>query len=226
MRIRSILSFCMLLLAVLVIALSGSAMGQIAGSKHDFTSAGPNAGTDLGYTTPCLACHVPHPKPLGATALTGELLWNRPDQQVVSAGAYTEYSSSTLSVGNAGLQPGLVSRMCLSCHDGTIALDESGGSTNAVGVIGGITPTDAGVVLNLTRDLSNDHPVGVSLSVADVAKAGQYNDPPIAAVKLFAGNVECASCHDPHGPAGSGAAGGGKFLRVTADSLCQACHVK
>lgn len=64
------------------------------------------------YGEVCVYCHTPH----GAQNSSAPL-WNR----ALPAGPYTPYSSSTIDT-NVG-QPDGVSLACLSCHDGTIAVD-------------------------------------------------------------------------------------------------------
>lgn len=96
----------------------------------------------------CVYCHTPH----GAGTVAP--LWNR---VVNTSGNYTPYGSSTIdtSVG----QPGGVSLACLSCHDGTIAVDNivnAPGSGNyyatgqvimpdgSIAKLGGKNPTTSG----------------------------------------------------------------------------------
>lgn len=64
------------------------------------------------YGEVCVYCHTPH------GAATNAPLWNR---TLPATGNYTPYSSTTMDtiVG----QPDGISLACLSCHDGTIAVD-------------------------------------------------------------------------------------------------------
>jgi predicted CXXCH cytochrome family protein len=121
-------------------------------------------------------------------------------------------------------QPGGVSKLCLSCHDGSIGIDAFGGST---GVPTKMDPTAAGFV---GIDLSDDHPVSFAYTAA-LDTAGLH-DPTttnsglggtIDVDMLFGTNLECASCHDPHRVPGVS-----KFLRKanTASALCLTCHDK
>ncbi|ROR32426.1 cytochrome c3 family protein [Inmirania thermothiophila] len=67
------------------------------------------------YGEVCVYCHTPH----GASSRQTAPLWNR---TLNDPGAYTVYTSQTLiSTDNPG--PGPNSLLCLSCHDGTIAID-------------------------------------------------------------------------------------------------------
>lgn len=64
----------------------------------------------------CVFCHTPH----GANTTSGAApLWNR---ALPSSSGYTTYSSPNFDSGSTG-QPYGVSLACLSCHDGTVALD-------------------------------------------------------------------------------------------------------
>ncbi len=119
-------------------------------------------------------------------------------------------------------QPDGSSLLCLSCHDGTIALGElrSRGVTN-VAMGGGVTTMPLGVS-NLTTNLSNHHPVSFVYNAALATTDGQLYDPSVltGAVKLQATKVQCSSCHDAHNNTF------GKFLVVsnTASALCVTCH--
>src|SRR5581483_9125453 len=64
----------------------------------------------------CTFCHAPHSGLGGITPL-----WN----QKLSQGSYTPYNSTTYS--EQGTQPtlGRSSSLCLSCHDGTVAVGQS-----------------------------------------------------------------------------------------------------
>jgi len=68
----------------------------------------------------CVFCHTPHganPNTIGTPGAPP--LWNR---TVGAAGSYQIYTSPNFDGTNSG-QPQGVSLACLSCHDGTIALD-------------------------------------------------------------------------------------------------------
>ncbi|MDH4100023.1 MAG: hypothetical protein OEV28_05555, partial [Nitrospirota bacterium] len=105
----------------LVYAASASAMVTV--TKHNFSSQGAE-GQKVFLATPgdvngevCVFCHSPHVGQQVANAP----LWNR----AVASGNYTPYTSSTIDAPGvtSDRQPKGVSLACLSCHDGTIALD-------------------------------------------------------------------------------------------------------
>jgi len=81
----------------------------------------------------------------------------------------------------------------------------------------------------LTTDLTDDHPISM-----DYPLTSDFNAPPDSQkgwpgddIKLFAGKVECASCHDVHDP-GTVSAGTKPFLRISnnGSALCKKCHIK
>jgi predicted CXXCH cytochrome family protein len=196
-----------------------AAIGSIVASKHDFSTTGPNATYKSSTQTQvCVYCHAPHNT--GATPL-----WNHAS----STATYTLYTSPTMNATTG--QPGTTSKLCLSCHDGMVAVDSFGGATGTKMVTGSS---------NLGTDLSNDHPIGFTYDTSLLSLDPGLKDPSLATVTigtgntgtiaakmLFTGKLECASCHDVHNSA-SGTAVESKLLRVTTagSAMCVACHVK
>lgn len=201
----------------LVFSMYGSgAFAGIVGSTHDFSSGSTwNTTGEI-----CATCHTPH----NAVTAADGALWDRE----ASAATYTVYSSPLGTLDATVGSPAGASKLCLSCHDGTVAMENFGGTTGAGTLIATINPLkDFGI------DLSDDHPISFAMAESIANGDGQLNDPasgPVAAL-LISGQVECASCHDVHnnGPAGAGfllrvannVAGGG-----TASGLCLTCHNK
>lgn len=207
-------------LVMLVAALSAgySFAGSIVGSKHDFSALTGVANGQI-----CVACHAPH----NTATLAGAPLWNH----ALSAATYTAYSSSTMNAAQGS--PGATSKLCLSCHDGTVAINNFGGVTNGTQFVTGNA--------NLGVDLSNDHPIGIDYTPAVVTADGalfpvtksvtvgsgaKTKTGQIDALLLYGAKVECASCHDVHNTftADSGA----KLVRISMSSsaLCLTCHDK
>ncbi len=195
-----------------------AAIGTVVGSKHDFSASGPSATYKGTGTQVCVYCHAPH------ASTTSTPLWNHAS----TAATFTLYTSSSLNATMA--QPGGVSKLCLSCHDGTVAVDSFGGATGTKLVTG--SPL-------LGTDLSNDHPIGFTYDAALVtadpglraittaATIGTGNTGTIDSKMLFAGKMECASCHDVHNST-SGTAVESKLLKITTvgSALCTTCHIK
>ena len=195
----------------------------ITGSPHDITStAGQSGGTGASSLAGldgriCVTCHTPHN---GGTAAP---LWNH----AASAGGHTPYDSATMNATTAA--PTGISLICLSCHDGSTAIDQFGGGSGTAGL------TVKGSAL-LDVDLSNDHPVGFTYNDALATADGALHAPTttdsglglkIDDDMLFGGGndqMECASCHEVHNGTGTQA----KLLvkANTNSALCFTCHNK
>lgn len=182
--------------------LSAQAAGTIVNSKHDLTKV---AGLDTKGEI-CIVCHTPH----NADITTQDApLWNHKLQTT----NYTLYDSPTFN-GKADIsQPAGVSKLCLSCHDGTVALDAFTGHAGSGAMI-----TGAG---NLGTNLKKSHPVSFTFDAALVAADGELKLPPVGWVNN--GKFECSSCHDVHNKTGVGAM---LHKANTNSALCLECHVK
>ncbi|MFQ5479895.1 MAG: cytochrome c3 family protein [Thermodesulfobacteriota bacterium] len=201
------------------------AFATVAATKHNF-GIFSGAAIKTGSTTRvCVFCHAPH-----NTSPSGPM-WNRED----SGATYNIYQSETI-VATMG-QPTGSSKLCLSCHDGTIAI---GSLKNVTGVVGPYTlpvtgpgvagaGPDAGKLTSVSTafigtDLRDDHPLSFDYALSYPANLEIKADTALpAAVKLDKNNmVQCTSCHDPHGtiyPA---------FMVTSLENgvLCEACHTK
>lgn len=138
----------------------------------------------------CELCHTPHN---ANQEVPNSQLWNH---QVTQA-SFTVYSSQTLDavVG----QPNGTSKLCLSCHDGTVAIENHGSYTQgtwympAAGLIG--------------TELRDDHPISFIYDAALAAQDDDLYDPTttpsglggtIEEDLLSDGYLQCTSCHDIH----------------------------
>ena len=142
----------------------------------------------------CVACHTPH----NALGNTLGPLWNAAD----SGGTYTMYSSASLDMTIDPL-PNAQSAACLTCHDGLL------------GVVG-VNASE-----NLTEDLTDDHPVSIAYDTTADPDFQSTTAVLASGLKLYAGKVECASCHDVHANNTVG-----KLERDTGGDICLACHIK
>jgi len=230
---RNMSKFIGLVAGMALVAMTGSAMAQtddVSITKHNLSTSGTGAvHVTVGTDEVCVFCHTPH-----AASTTAKPLWNRED----SGATYTMYNntwSSTIDMTVAGTPQG-VSLACLSCHDGTVALDAFQNAPGAGGGVAGsegytFVGADAGNLFPaasfamLGPDLTNDHPISVTYDpTADTAfnAAASFTN-----VTLANGAVECSSCHNPHdadGPANNTAT----FLRGSnaGSALCLECHIK
>jgi predicted CXXCH cytochrome family protein len=179
-------------------------------NKHNLSVSGSGSVRSTGTTEICIFCHAPH------NASPAEPLWN----QMQSGVTYTPYSSTTMAA-SPGAPTGS-SKLCLSCHDGTVAigatLSRGQFTMSGVDAAGRMTGNAA-----LGTNLSDDHPI----SFVPVTGPQIVAPPPGDAVKLDAhGDLQCRSCHDPHRMDNDPV--GGKFLVKTNSSsaLCVTCHQK
>ena len=195
------------LTAVAGLFVAGTAAADIAGSAHDFS--GETYTNEI-----CNVCHAPH----DGNLVNNAPLWNH--ATTTGGAGFTMYASPTID-GTIDATPGGVSLLCLSCHDGTVAVDSFGGVTGADLIV----PTDD---VYVGIDLSNDHPISITYAgdgdlEVDTAASGITGGTTIAADMLFAGKVECASCHDVHN-----AFAQTNLLKKanTNSALCLTCHLK
>lgn len=203
------------LLCVLVGSLlAGSGFGQgapgIVNSRHNLSTSGRGSLRAATEQDVCIFCHAPHstsgPSPL----------WNH----AMSTASYTPYSSSTLKA-TVG-QPTGASKLCLSCHDGTVALGLVGNRSQPIVMAGGQTTLPPGST-RLGTDLSGHHPISFTYDAALATQQGELRDPSTLVLEVQLDRnqqLQCTSCHDPHNDQY------GKFLVKdnTASALCVTCH--
>jgi predicted CXXCH cytochrome family protein len=164
----------LVMLAGLLFA-SGSVQAAISTTPHNLGSAGPGPNIYSGTAEICVFCHTPH----GADNSASVPLWNK---TLAAPTSYTTYDTlGTSSLDGATAPVGSVSIACLSCHDGTQAMDsvlnapgsgavvasyDAGAWTGPAGLTGIIT----GIAL-LGTDLSNDHPIGIQYGGGGITAA-------------------------------------------------------
>lgn len=154
--------FGKILAAALPLVAATCAFGEITGSKHDFTAM------NWADNAICKPCHTPHNAV--ATDITGRL-WAH---EMSPASTVYQYHGTRITPAD-GVTTGDAyngsltvndldgaTRLCMSCHDGTVALDSFKGRNaptsdgKAIGADADHGRADA----NLGTNLSDDHPVG------------------------------------------------------------------
>jgi predicted CXXCH cytochrome family protein len=164
----------------------------------------------------CTFCHAPHSGLGGITPL-----WN----QKLSTKTYTPYNSTTyVEQGNSQPTLGTTSSLCLSCHDGTVAVGQSAAY--------GVLPTTGTLnsIDSFGTTLTGSHPFSLVLPmkdapnlVASLVSKGLTADP-TGAVKLIKGNIECTSCHSPHVQGIDQVAQNFLIRDSSNGQMCLACH--
>ncbi len=223
------------------------ANAQFTASAHDF-SDGVTHTTDPTYLAnatedlwnpaadKCNVCHEAH------TTGTMNPLWHR--NMAISA-TFTVYGevvpSKTLDAGPLG-QPAGTTVMCLTCHDGTVGLDQYGWG----GVFGPPTGQTSLYVPPhaFEGDLGGAHPVSFVYDDALATTDGFLHAPTTTAVPAGivsfngvknlegtideallddGGYLECSSCHDVHNKWALD-----HLLNVPYESsqICETCHAK
>lgn len=216
---------------------------SVVNSKHNLSSGGSGSIRALapgsgGTDQICVFCHTPHTaNPIEAP------LWNKTNPTT----PYTVYQSdvmSYLSITPESPLAGAIhvkTRICMSCHDGTIAL---GNLVNAPEGLTGLVQmqgTSGGFMPQASRgwigtDIRDDHPVAVKHQPG----TGAGQDPELLTISgsnvrlynIVGGRVrptqtngdyvECTSCHDAHDNQY------GKFLVQSNQfsAICTSCHTK
>jgi hypothetical protein len=225
--------------------LTCAAKAGIVGSPHDFSSQSWN-NDPADPKSVCSACHTPH-----HADSTVVPLWSHG----TTASAFTMYNNANVPVADLQMtvdsQPAGPSKACLSCHDGTVAINTYGSTT--VGTATYITNS-----ANLGTDLTHSHPISLLYDPAKVGtSAGQDkwlydpnttpvltpdsgtfipgNDMTINGFLLGGKNrLECTSCHDVHNQEGTpfNITSNPKLVKINGTQagvgslLCRSCHNK
>jgi len=154
-----------------LMAASSVSLAGIVDTKHNLGTTAGNPGVNKfdGTAEICVFCHTPH----GAKTDIAAPLWNKSVSDITAFQTYD--SLGTVSLDGAVANIGSVSIACLSCHDGSQAMDTvinapgSGGyNTSGASQTGAWTGANqsagqlaAGIITNLGTDLRNDHPVSI-----------------------------------------------------------------
>ncbi|MBE0534223.1 MAG: hypothetical protein IH624_01040 [Phycisphaerae bacterium] len=191
------MNLCTCIGALAVCLCVSMAPAGVSGTAHDFSPGGDGSMA-------CQFCHTPH------KALAGTPLWNHK----LSDRTYEIYWSTSLDA-EVG-QPTGSSKLCLSCHDGTVALDAT-----VTGKPGSAFMRPGAA--NLGTDLSDDHPVSFVYSAELAGKDPQIRHPDTLPQEFRLdrfGEMQCVTCHDPHDNSF------GHFLVTlnVGSQLCITCH--
>jgi len=164
-----LLATCYLLLATCYSI--NTAYAFVEGTKHDLSTFGPGPITAVEETRDCVFCHTPH------SSITVPL-WNH----TLSEETYTlpePKSPEWPTLVSQPSQPDGDSKLCLSCHDGTVALNSVVNTEGAVTTIA-MQSSEPGYLTSegmlgsasaslIGTDLSGHHPVSIKYDALLVA---------------------------------------------------------
>jgi hypothetical protein len=209
--------------AALAMPMAGQAATNkgIEGSPHDFSGPSYTWNTRRGVCSPCHSAHNTDP----AQTIP---LWNHQN----STGPFTMYTSPTLNY-TPGSAPDGPSLACLSCHDGTVAINApiSGLGTNTGYYID--PAAKVGPDLHTTHPISFVYDAALATSdgglenpltykIGDPKTALTVSTPPVPPTwsgtsltgktidqaLLIDHKMQCSSCHDVHKMIGSAPSSG------------------
>jgi predicted CXXCH cytochrome family protein len=225
----------------------------INGTVHDLGTAHNN----MDYTNPndplnriCIFCHAPHNTyrlngvgrgagPEAPPEYDYLPLWNH---LLPNVSAYTMYENGDGAPDAGpkasqaillGMTPGSTSLLCLSCHDGSVAVNSYGNTDQRAGSqSAGTAFITTSYMIGKDKYLGNHHPIGFNY-VAAQEEDPEIRDPdtamltPTTFVKdhLYGDfHMECGTCHAVHNKGNTGEA---LLWRSDQNSeLCLSCHDK
>jgi predicted CXXCH cytochrome family protein len=229
----------------------GNGHTGIVGTAHDL-SLGATGGL-LGDNTEqggkdrvCVYCHAPHNtyKLDQVDGIDYIPLWNHKvttqsyflyDNGGNPAGSLQHKSDAMIQTGSVG-KPGGVSRLCLSCHDGSVGTNEygaNGASSHGDATIKTVAAAGfEAFLIGGNGNLTNHHPIGMDYATV----VGTDNEINPASTTMFGtmtigdllwnGKMECTTCHDVHNTKNDPNAD--KFLWKSDQNsdFCLVCHLK
>jgi len=216
MSIKTVLS-CLSLFLLLINANNLGGAGSIFKSKHNLSVSGEGSIKSPSETRVCIFCHSSH------NASSEGPLWNH---KTTSSGQFQTYKRSTMV--SSAEQPNGSTKLCLSCHDGTIAVGAIRGRSAPIPMknVTGSGKIPASRKSHIGTDLRGTHPVSVKFDQrVALTKSGlkwPISDPEQAVGTDHNGYVQCTSCHDPHDDSKSE-----KYpfwKKSTFSEVCKACH--
>jgi hypothetical protein len=225
---------------------SGVVRAGVLNSPHDFSGESWNI-TPSDPNSVCGPCHQPHHADSTVIPLWGH---------ATSKGPWIMYNTNNVPVSqmkaSVSVTPTGPSLACLSCHDGTVAVNSYGGT------IQGGTAYVLTNSANLGTDLTHTHPISFTYD-ANLAGTGPNQDKwifnpdttqvltpdtgtfvpgnnmSIAGFLLSSNHrLECSSCHDVHNQEGSpfNIVSNPKLVKIVGTQagkgslLCRSCHNK
>ena len=198
----------------------------VAGTVHNLSVSGPGEIKSLTETEICKFCHIPHsavvPAPLWGHRMSEGQRYEVPEMGRATGG------------GTPAPQPDGASRMCLSCHDGTVALGDVAGEPRPINMAG-TQMLQHGQRGYIGSDLSGSHPISFVLKDNGDAFGNGQTDMYVKPVNVIRGDpdvrldkqgkMQCTTCHDPHADRYYQPGRVPRFwVKPTLEEVCFTCH--
>lgn len=224
-----------LLAALAAIAPGLASATQIGTTKHNLAASGTGTIHFTDQSDPCVFCHQPH----NTVSAAGAPLWARKSPTGAAwTAATTTLAGTALPTSNSTIDA--PSQRCLSCHDGTVALNvitnsQGTASTVASNLASGASSYTTALATNqfalntvgstTFTNLTGQHPVGIPFPGSTTSLGASKADPTqfgtVATTGCIAGVPTCVT-----GGAAS-TAGAYIYLYGTAGAYsveCASCH--
>lgn len=200
---------------------------SVAGTLHNLSASGPGEVRSLTESEICKFCHVPH------SAVQPAALWGH-------ALSKATYATPQVKRGRPDArpapQPQGASRLCLSCHDGTVALGDVAGQPRRIQMAGGRERMQQGDRGFIGTDLTGSHPVSFVVEGGELDTQLSDSDMglrPVPAIRAQSrvrldneNRMQCTSCHDPHSDRNYQEGKVPHFwVGSTVDEVCNTCHI-
>jgi len=186
---------------------------SIISTKHNLSFLGTGEITATSETRICIFCHTPHN---GAPQTP---LWNKNLESIT----YDVYGDNSTMRAKPS-QPSGPTRLCLSCHDGTLALGNVRRPLDPI--------TKQPIVIEMKKEITSDRRSYIGTSLADdhpvtfsyydsLPNPELYPTPPTDLLFYSNTMMHCSTCHDAHSNDNK------KFLAVDNENsaLCLKCHI-
>ncbi len=197
-------------------AMAGESV-SVVNTSHNLSTSGRGNIRSTTETRVCIFCHSSH------NSSSEGPLWSH---ETSKTGQFRTYARASLEA--TAEQPTGATKLCLSCHDGTIAVGAIKGLRNPISMkgVGSRGEIPDGRRTNIGMDLSGTHPVSIKYSQASALASSHLRWPPADVENRVGpdaeGYVQCTSCHDPHNDSRST-----KYpfwQKDTFDAVCETCH--
>ena len=209
----------LILVALVILVASGGAddRGSVFETRHNLSVSGKGDIKSSTETRVCIFCHSSH------NASREGPLWNH---ETTAPGKFKTYDRSTLAA--RPNQPNGSTKLCLSCHDGTIAVGALKGLAEPIEMqsVGGDGEIPSQRKSHIGTDLTGTHPVSITFAQSSALSTNHLRWPPVDPEKKVGvdanGFVQCTSCHDPHDDSKSERYP--FWNKTTFSEVCEVCH--